>query len=214
LRVNVRSSRREMLGRESGTHPFPTLCPEASNRCKEQRPESRERLRGRGIREREQDSLQDSIHPLSLAGGTRLTENVLQSYRSACGPAPRVACARSGLRRMQGNLQANEKVGQKRLQRGDDLDGSGASASRKQRKMVASSSEGIMNWRHIYGCTTWSKAFKTNSELTTHLRVHSGDKPCSCDACGKAFATSSALTTHLRVHSDDKPGPARRQTRL
>ena len=57
LRVNVRSSRRKMLGRESGTHPFPTLCPEASIRCKEQRPESRERLRGRGIREREQDSL-------------------------------------------------------------------------------------------------------------------------------------------------------------
>jgi hypothetical protein len=70
LRVNVRSSRREMLGRESGTHPFPTLCPEASIRCKEQRPESRERLRGRGIREREQDSLVPRA-PVSLAAEAR-----------------------------------------------------------------------------------------------------------------------------------------------
>jgi hypothetical protein len=50
-------------------------------------------------------------------------------------------------------MQANEKVGQKRLRRGDDLDDTGASASRKQRKMVANSSEGTMNWTRIYGCS-------------------------------------------------------------
>ena len=57
----------------------------------------------------------------------------------------------------------------------------------------------------VYECTTCGKACSSQSQLTVHLRVHSGDKPYSCDTCGKAFAQSSALTAHLRVHSGDKP---------
>jgi uncharacterized C2H2 Zn-finger protein len=93
----------------------------------------------------------------------------------------------------------------RRLQQGDDLDGAGASASKKKRKMIANSSKEIKNSCRIYECTTCGKAFKSNSELTRHLRVHSGDKPYSCDTCGIVFATSGALSRHLRVHSGDKP---------
>ena len=102
-------------------------------------------------------------------------------------------------------MQANERVGRKRLQQGDDLDGAGASASKKKRKMIANSSKETKNWCRIYECTKCGKAFKSNSELTRHLRVHSGDKPYSCDTCGIVFATSGALSRHLRVHSGDKP---------
>jgi uncharacterized Zn-finger protein len=56
-----------------------------------------------------------------------------------------------------------------------------------------------------YSCDTCGKAFAQSGALKAHLRVHSGDKPYSCDTCGKAFATSSALTRHFRVHSGDKP---------
>ena len=54
-------------------------------------------------------------------------------------------------------------------------------------------------------CITCRMGFASFSNLKTHLRVHSGDKPYSCDTCGKAFAQASHLTKHLRVHSGDKP---------
>ena len=107
----------------------------------------------------------------------RLTENDLQPFRSACGPATTAACASCGKSGMPGEMQANERVGRKRLQQGDDLDGAGASASKKKRKMIANSSKETKNWCRIYECTKCGKAFKSNSELTRHLRVHSGVPP-------------------------------------
>ena len=54
-------------------------------------------------------------------------------------------------------------------------------------------------------CITCRMGFASFSNLKTHLRVHSGDKPYSCDTCGKAFAQAGDLTRHFRVHSGDKP---------
>ena len=54
-------------------------------------------------------------------------------------------------------------------------------------------------------CITCRMGFASFSNLKTHLRVHSGDKPYSCDTCGKAFSTSANRNTHFRVHSGLKP---------
>ena len=51
-----------------------------------------------------------------------------------------------------------------------------------------------------YSCDKCNKSFTQQGGLIRHNRVHTGERPFSCDACGKAFRCQSYLVPHKLRH--------------
>ena len=57
-----------------------------------------------------------------------------------------------------------------------------------------------------YVCKFCYRVFPRSSNLTRHLRTHTGEQPYACKYCNRAFSISSNLQRHVRnTHSKEKP---------
>ena len=59
----------------------------------------------------------------------------------------------------------------------------------------------------VHICAWCSRQFASTSHLASHERIHTGDRPFTCDTCGKQFTQSGSLNVHRRTHVEPQPFP-------
>jgi len=140
-------------------------------------------------------SLSDEVHLESSKGKKSTTFDMCTVQRFSCN-----ACSKSYTRRFDlkrhAKQHAIEDIGKiVHLKNGIDHE----SLSR---------SKVIIEGRTLYKCEHCAKYLMTRYSYVRHLRIHTGEKPCTCHVCGKQFRTSALLNRHVRdVHEGIKDHP-------
>lgn len=54
-------------------------------------------------------------------------------------------------------------------------------------------------------CVICHRGFNSRSNLRSHMRIHTLDKPFACRFCNRRFSQSSTLRNHVRLHTGERP---------
>lgn len=70
---------------------------------------------------------------------------------------------------------------------------------------ISSQTDPTMLQEKPYSCSLCSFRTAYQSNLTAHLRTHTGERPYLCPHCPAKFARKSHLQQHLTTHTGEKP---------
>ncbi|GAA6074866.1 PR domain zinc finger protein 12 [Tachysurus ichikawai] len=90
-----------------------------------------------------------------------------------------------------------EEENQKR-NRNDDSHSSDSNSSTSPSSMSSSASSRMR-------CVICHRGFNSRSNLRSHMRIHTLDKPFACRFCNRRFSQSSTLRNHVRLHTGERP---------
>ncbi|MED6287080.1 PR domain zinc finger protein 12 [Characodon lateralis] len=80
-------------------------------------------------------------------------------------------------------------------------EGSSSSSSSSSFSSSSSSSSSLGRMR----CVICHRGFNSRSNLRSHMRIHTLDKPFVCRFCNRRFSQSSTLRNHVRLHTGERP---------
>ncbi|XP_064093084.1 longitudinals lacking protein, isoforms H/M/V-like isoform X42 [Macrobrachium nipponense] len=63
----------------------------------------------------------------------------------------------------------------------------------------------LQNSFKLHVCRYCPYSTRITTNLITHLRTHTGEKPFACDSCPYSTTTKESLTRHIRTHTGEKP---------
>ncbi|XP_061117854.1 PR domain zinc finger protein 12b isoform X2 [Conger conger] len=83
-------------------------------------------------------------------------------------------------------------------------DGSSSSSSSSSSSCSSSSSSSSSSASRMR-CVICHRGFNSRSNLRSHMRIHTLDKPFVCRFCNRRFSQSSTLRNHVRLHTGERP---------